>query len=46
VQTSVFGRVTGTGSENGGTVLLIDDAWVSLDEVVAVHQAAAPADNR
>ncbi len=46
VQTSVFGRVTGTGSENGGTVLLIDDAWVSLDEVVAVHQPAAPADNR
>ncbi len=46
VQTSVFGRVTGAGSENGGTVLLIDDAWVNLDEVVAVHQAAAPANNR
>jgi flagellar basal-body rod modification protein FlgD len=39
VQTSVQGRVTGLGYENGETLLLIDNAWVGADEIIALRAA-------
>lgn len=41
--TSVRGRVTGASFENGKTVLLVDDAWVGADEIIALHAAPPPA---